>query len=46
MRDLPALDKEVRLYVDAEQGYGTICMRYHTLRPELCHPLCGYSGAS
>ena len=41
VRDLPILEKDVLLYVDVAQGYCTICKRYHTLRPELCHPSCG-----
>ena len=43
MRDLPILEKETWLYVDVAQGYCTICKRYHTLRPELCHPSSGYT---
>ena len=42
-RDLPILDREVLLYVDAAQGYCTVCKRFHTLRPELCHPSSGYT---
>ena len=43
VRDLPILEKKVLLYVDVAQGYCTICKRYHTLRPEICHPSSGYT---
>ena len=43
VRDLPILERKVGLYVDVAQGYCTICKRYHTLRPELCHPSSGYT---
>jgi transposase len=43
VRDLPIADKDVTLYVDAMQGYCVCCKRYLTLRPEICHPTCGYT---
>ena len=43
VRDLPIADKDVMLYVDTMQGYCMCCKRFLTLRPELCHPSCGYT---
>ena len=43
VRDSPILEKDVLLYVDVAQGYCTVCKRFHTLRPELCHPSSGYT---
>ena len=43
VRDLPIADKDVKLYIDTMQGYCTYCNRFHTLRPEICHPSCGYT---
>lgn len=43
VRDLPIADKEVTLFVDTMQGYCSHCKSYHTLRPEICHPSCGYT---
>ena len=43
VRDLPIADKDVTLYVDTMQGYCVCCKRYLTLRPEICHPTCGYT---
>ena len=43
VRDLPIVDKDVTLFVDTMQGYCSYCRRYITLRPEICHPSCGYT---
>ena len=43
VRDLPLADKNVTLFVDTMQGYCSCCQRYITLRPEICHPSCGYT---
>lgn len=43
VRDLPILEREVLLYVDTMQGYCDKCKRFHTLRPDICHPTCGFT---
>lgn len=43
VRDLPFADKDVILFIDTMQGYCSCCKQYHTIRPEICHPSCGYT---
>ncbi len=43
MYDLSVLGKKAILYVDTMQGFCSVCQRFHTLRPPICHPSFGYT---